>query len=148
VSAKDTQRQRSARASPRCAMHADGMLPSRPAGTGAATRRGYVAVILFAADDGPGGMMLSMTGTLDYTSADMLALAVQQAYDSGAALVAADVTGVGCSDFSGLAVLDRAHRTARSFIVHNPDIWLSRTFAVAALATLLVISHAPDQKLQ
>ncbi|WP_433061462.1 STAS domain-containing protein [Dactylosporangium sp. CS-033363] len=92
---------------------------------------------------GPEGVVLEVSGALDYTSSERFGAAVSEAYSDGAAVVTADLGGLGYCDSSGVASLVRAHKLAaregRRFVVRAPDTTLARVFALTGLDAVLEI---------
>ncbi|MEU7874463.1 STAS domain-containing protein [Dactylosporangium sp. NPDC049140] len=92
---------------------------------------------------GPDGVVLVVSGALDYTSVESFAAEAARAFDGGAERVTADLSALAYCDSSGVAALVRAHKQAvregRRFVVRSPNTTLSRVFALTGLDAVLTI---------
>jgi len=91
-----------------------------------------------------GEVVVTAVGGLEYEAVGAFVDAVHDAFDGGAAVVVADVSGVDYCDSSGLAALVRCNKTAqrsgRRFVVRNPDPILSRMLVITCLDSVLEVS--------
>jgi anti-sigma B factor antagonist len=101
--------------------------------------------LTITAGTGPGGVVLALSGALDYHSSARFSAAVEREFDTGAASLTADLAEVGYCDSSGVAALVRAHKAAvaagRRFTVRNPDPTLERVFTLTGLEAVLTIER-------
>jgi anti-sigma B factor antagonist len=102
--------------------------------------------LTITAATGPGGVVLVVSGGLDYHSSEQFGAAVTRAFADGAAELVADLSALAYCDSSGVAALVRAHKQAvresRRFVVHNPDTTLSRVFALTGLDAVLTVTYS------